>query len=399
MRVSVIIPTYNRAAYLQEALESIFQQTLPPAEVIVVDDGSTDDTEEVVRRARVPVQFVRQEHQGVVAARNLGLQKATGDLIAWLDSDDLWEPNFLETTVSLLAKDRTLDGVYTGIAIIDADGVRLGTSTHVEPPERLSDVLTRQVVISTTSSIVIRKTCYDQVGGFDARFRIKEDADMWLRMARQFRIIGVPQPLMCYRIHATNTMSDVSAFCEAQLAFAQKYFGDLADDGSNASEATRAAYGYAYRSIALKYIETGRQSDGWAYLSKAAALYPEVLGRLDTLYELACGDQPRGYRGKVELLDIPRNGEEMLRQLDLLFGSAAPAVRAWRRAAFGNAYLALGMLSDQAKSWSAARGHLLRALRENPKLVVAPGVLRRLLKVTFLTPRLVAAVRSLRRAR
>ena len=392
LRVSVIIPTYNRAAYLREALASVFRQSLAPWEVIVVDDGSTDETYQVIQESPGAIRFYRQAHQGVATARNLGLEKATGDLVAWLDSDDLWEPTFLATVVSLLAQDRALDGAYTGITLIDSDGAPLGTSTRLEPPEELHNALVRDCFLAAPS-VVARKKCYDQAGGFDPQFRISEDYDMWLRLARQFRIVGVPQPLVRIRVHTTNTMSDVDSLCKARLALARKHFGRLGDI-STLSDTVKAAYGYAFRSIALKYIETGQPTNGWAYLEQAVALHPPILERLDTFYELACGDQPRGYRGQADLLDIAANGADMLRRLDALFATAKQPVRALRGAAYGNAYLALGMLSDQAGDWAAARRYMLQAACHNPRLL-SRSFVRRLLKVG-LGKWVVSLVRTLR---
>ncbi|MBN1875878.1 MAG: glycosyltransferase [Anaerolineae bacterium] len=397
-RVSVITPTYNRATYLQAALASILAQSLAPWEIIIIDDGSTDNTIQIIRDAPGPIRLFQQAHQGVVAARNLGLEKSSGDLIAWLDSDDLWEPDFLATVVPLLAKDGMLDGVYTGFTMIDAGGAKLRTSVRVEPPDQLYEMLTQGCFI-LTSSFVARKRCYDDVGGFDPQFRIAEDADMFLRLARQFRIVGVPQPLVRYRVHATNTMANADAFREARLRFAHKQCGEDLDSGSNLSNAARVAYGHAFRAIALKYIEGGQQTEGWSFMNRAAALSPPILSELRTFYELACGDQSRGHRGDAKQLDIKRIAVEMLQWLDQLFAKGEADLLALRGVAFGNAYLALGMLSDQAECWRDARSYLFRALGANPRLVTVSGVLRRLLKVTFLTPRFAAVVRSYRRAR
>lgn len=394
LRVSVIIPTYNRAGYLHEALVSIFNQTLPPWEVIVVDDGSTDDTAEVVRNAAGPVRFHRQDHQGVAAARNLGLAQARGDLIAWLDSDDLWEPDFLATVVPLLAEDPGLGGAYTGITMIDDTGAVLRTSSRVESPGSLYDALVRDCFLATPS-IVVRKTCFDQIGGFDPQFRISEDYDMWLRLSKHHRFVGVCRPLVRIRVHAANTMSDVDTLVKARLALTRKHFGELEGDGSALSDNARMAHGFAFRSIALKYIEYGQPSSGWPYLERAAVLHPAILQRLDTFYELACGNQPRSLRGKAELLDVKANGVEMLQGLDRLFASAGKPIQALRGAAYGNAYLSLGMLSDQAGDWFAARGYLLQAARYSPRLI-SGAFLRRLLKLS-LNPSIVNRIKSIPR--
>lgn len=389
LRVSVIIPTYNRAGYLREALDSVFAQTLPPWEVIVIDDGSTDDTLQVVNNAPGPVRFYQQAHQGVAAARNLGLRYAAGDLIAWLDSDDLWEQNFLATVVPVLAHDGGPHGTYTGVTMIDAQGSTLQTSVHVESAGDLYAALVRDCFLATPS-IVAKKACYDQVGGFDPQFRISEDYDMWLRLAGRFRILGIPKPLVRIRVHATNTMSDVDALAEARLALIKKHFGNL--HGETSPESVKAAYGYAYRSIAIKYIEHGDVETGWICLEKAATLLPAILERLDTFYEIALGDQPRGYRGQTEFVNLERNGAEMLRRLESLFATADRPIQALRSTSHGNAYLALAMLNDQAHDWSTARRQMFLAAWHNPGLISGP-YLRRLGKL-ILGKRLVNLLRG-----
>jgi glycosyltransferase involved in cell wall biosynthesis len=379
LTVSVIVPTYNRAAYLQEALGSIFQQTLPPAEIIIVDDGSTDNTEEIVQHARKPVQFYRQEHKGVAAARNLGMQMATGDLIAWLDSDDLWEPEFVETTMSSLAAHPEWGGVYSGITMINEKGEVLSQSVRVVPPEQFYDRLAEDCFLATPT-VVARKSCYDRSGGFDLQFSVSEDYDMWLRLGKHCAFACIPTPLARIRVHASNTMSSPDALCKARLALIAKHFGKLASDIHDMSESSRRAYGHAYRFIGTKYIESGVLELGWEYLRQATRSYPPILARLDTFYELACGDQPRGVRGQAHMLDIERNGAAMLRGLDAFFAIADVPVRALRGTAYGNAYLALAMLSDQAGDWGAARRYLLQAIQHNPKLL-SESVLRRLVKL------------------
>ncbi len=395
LKVSVIIPTYNRAGYLREALHSVLRQSLTPWEVIVVDDGSTDDTRQVIQDAPGSICYFEQAHQGVAAARNLGLEKATGDLIAWLDSDDLWEPDFLAAVVPILARDETLAGVYTGITMVDADGVRLRSSTRTEPPEALYEALIRGNFLATPS-VVVRKACYDTVGHFDTQLPISEDYDMWLRLTAESRLVGIPRPLAQIRVHRTNMMSDTDALCQARLILLGKHFGPLPRDGNVLSESSRIAYGYAFRAIAIQYIENGRPDRGWRYLAQAAAMHPPILAELDTFYELALGDQPRGYRGDATQLDIPDNGAEMLGRMDALFASADSQIQAMREEAYGNAYLALAMLSDQTGEWRFARHYMLCAARAHPDLLQEYDVVRRLIKL-FLGKRVIGWLRRINR--
>lgn len=390
-RISVIIPTYNRAAYLREALASVFAQTFAPQEVIVIDDGSTDETLQVIQDQSRPIRFYQQAHKGVAEARNVGLRVASGGLIAWLDSDDLWEANFLEAVISLLMSNEAVDGVYTGFTTIDANGMPLRSSTRTESSDRLYEALVCGNFL-VTPSVVVRKVCYDQVGGFDSQLRMAEDYDMWLRLSGKFHLVGISRALVRIRAHATNTISDIDGLCQARITLLQKHFGVLPDDDDALPENARIAYGYAFRAIAIHYIEGGQPDLGWTYLVKASRLHPPILKRLDTYYELALGDQPRSYRGDVTRLNIATNAAKLLSGLDELFASSAALVQALRGAAYGNAYLALAMLSDQAGQWGLARRYMLRALYTYPALVRQRGVVRRFVKL-LAGKRLIAAVR------
>ena len=396
LRVSVIIPTYNRAEYLSQALKSVFDQSLSPFEVIVIDDGSTDNTPEVVRAFEPGIRYFRHDHnRGVSAARNLGLEVARGEVIAWLDADDLWEPDFLGTIIPMLETVEGLDGVYTGLVRIDADGNLLpqASQTVVSPPD-LYSVLIEDCFIQI-STFVARKRCFERVGNFDTQFDICEDYDMFLRLATTFTIAGVPTPLVRYRVHEHNTVKDTAAFCQFRLALAQKHFGKLEGDARTWSVERRCAHAYAFRSVALKCIQDGQPDRGWRFLEKATLIWPDLLGRLDTFYELACGDQPRGYRGHANLLDIEGNGTEMLNRLDNLFAKADPTLKPMRRRAYGNAHLALGLLSDLASRPLVARRYLLRAAITHPNLLVTSQLPRKLIK-TCLGARAIEAMSQLK---
>jgi len=390
--VSVIIPSYNRADYLPQAIGSILAQTYPVTEIIVVDDGSTDDTLNVVQRYQGRVRFYVQNHSGVAAARNKGLELAHGDVIAWCDADDVWETDFLKATVSMLDRNPNLDGVYGGVAHIDSDGQRLPQVNCIAvPPKQLHRALSDECFLQTTA-VVLRKKCFDQAGPFDAEFQICEDYDMWLRLSKRFTIVGVPRPLINYRVHSQNTVRDTSKWCQSRLAITRKHFGEL--NGPPTAQ-QRRAYAFAYRGAAMKCIQDGAADEGWQYLRQGVTLWPQLLARLDTLYELACGDQPPGQRGAVNQLNLERNRADLLKRLDELFAQSDSTLAVVRAATYGNTYLALGMLSEQAGHWSTARLLLLKALRANPRLGLDLSFMRRLLKVSA-GPRV---VRKLRKAR
>jgi glycosyltransferase involved in cell wall biosynthesis len=382
LRVTTIIPSYNRANYLPLAVDSVLGQTYPVAEIIVVDDGSTDNTREVLKSYEGKVRFYQQNHGGVSAARNKGLELAQGEVIAWCDADDLWDLDFLITTVPQLESDNTLDGVYAGVAHIDSAGNLLPQENRMAvAPDKLYEALAEDCFIQTTA-FVARKRCFDQAGSFDLQFHICEDYDMWLRLARSCTIIGVSQPLVYYRIHNQNTVSNTHKWCQSRLAIADKHFGGLGVDSRALTSSQRRAHAFAYRAAAFKCVQDGLTDEGWQYLQRGVTLWPELLAQLNTFYELVCGDQPQGQRGTIKQLDVQGNSADVLRRLDKLFEQSDSMLAALQARAYGNAYLAAGMLSDQAGQWTAAIHYLFKALHANPRLGLDYLFMRRLLKVT-----------------
>lgn len=200
--VSVVIPTYQRAALLEEAVRSVLAQTYPHLEVLVEDDGSTDGSGEAMARLGDPrISYRREPNVGRPApVRNRGIARARGELVAFLDSDDVWEPGKLEAQVPVLEGDPSLLAVScdaTWLPPRDRTLVRL--RTMVRPS--FEELLARNVVI--TSAIVVRREALAAIGGFDESpaLRSVEDYDLWIRLLRhRDRSIAVlPEPLLRYR--------------------------------------------------------------------------------------------------------------------------------------------------------------------------------------------------------
>lgn len=381
MRVSVVIPTYNRADYLKEALCSVKAQTHSPFEIIVVDDGSTDQTETVVNNFDHEIRCLRRNHEGVAAARSAGVTAAQGDILAWLDADDLWEPTFLKTVIQRFVANPEIDGVYTGLNRIDGTGHLLPqSSTRVVPPDDLYHNLIEGCLIQT-STFAVRKACFDEVGLFDRRFDICEDYDMFLRLAAKFSLVGIPKALVKYRVHAHNTVKNTDVFCRDRLALSEKHFGSFEGDPRTWHKKKRRAHAFAWRAVGLRYLEIRQYDQGWHYLHAACQAWPNILDRLDTFYELVCYDQPAGHRGHTAGLDIKGNGETMLQGLNRIFADATSELASMRDPAYGNAYLTLALLSDQAGAWVESRRYLLQAIRCNPRLLRLPLVMRKGLKL------------------
>lgn len=395
--VSVVVPCFNHARFLPRAVQCILAQTFADWEAIVVDDGSTDDTPQVgAQFTDSRVRYIRQENRGLSGARNAGIRAAEGRYLAFLDADDEWEPRFLETCHSILSALGGVAAVVTLSSFIDERGQVLPQSGGqiVEPASFGNRLL--EGGFFPVHAVLVRADVVRSVGMFDESLTSVEDWDLWLRIVRHgAKVAGTPHVLARYRV-STNSMSTNAARMHAnRMAVLAKHFGPPDGDPADWSTNGRRAYAFAYRSTSLGHLQQGDPDTAWRWLSEAGNVWPPILARLDTFYELALGDQPRGYRGNVVDLDIAANGAEMLRRIDGLFTSADEQVRALRDVAYGNAYLALGMLADQAGQWGPARGYMVRALRAHPTMVRRPGVARRLIKL-FAGKRIASRLRHLR---
>ncbi len=205
-RVSVIIPTYNRAALCLRAVESVLDQTYQDFEVIVADDGSTDNTREVLPNLSGKIRYLYLDHGGRSRARNQAIASAAGEYIAFLDSDDVFFPYTLETQVEHL--DANIDyGMVYGPAICFNEGgehiftYETGGSGWLYP--KIALYLPLVIILCT---VMVRRSVLDLVGGFDERMERFEDTDMWRRISRKCQILAVDKPLCKILTHSGNAM-------------------------------------------------------------------------------------------------------------------------------------------------------------------------------------------------
>ncbi|UCD28409.1 MAG: glycosyltransferase [Planctomycetota bacterium] len=203
--VSVIIPTYNRADLLVTTLDSVAAQTFKDYEIVVVDDGSDDGTRELIESREQKIRYIWQENQGVAEARNHALRVSHAGFVAFLDSDDIWKPDFLERTVARLREHPEEDLVFTDFVSIDADGKVLRGHRKIPHTGDITTWLFDSSFIHT-SSVVAKSKVLRDAGGFDGRLTHNEDYDLWLRLSLRYRFGLVPEPL-CLRRYHYNSLS------------------------------------------------------------------------------------------------------------------------------------------------------------------------------------------------
>ena len=268
-KVSVIIPTRNRAGFLGSAIRSVLSQTFDDLEIVVVDDASADQTMDVVRGfGDVRVRYIRhQTNKGQGATRNDGIKQAAGAYIAFLDDDDEWLPGKLEKQVKLLDGSSPNVGlIYTGFYRVEGGSKRIINEIIPRRRGRVYEDLCLNNWMGTCSTVLIRRTCFERTGLFDEELAAAADYDMWLRIAEEFEIDYVGQALVYYTVHderiSTNHESKIRGL-EGLLRKHALAFGSHSK-----------SYSRRYSSLGINYCFKGDIKKGQEALLRAIKLYP-----------------------------------------------------------------------------------------------------------------------------
>lgn len=213
LRISVVIPSYNHAPYIREAVDSVLRQTRPPDEVIVVDDGSTDESVELLRGYADRIRLLVQENRGTYATLNHAFAVATGDWIAIQNSDDVWRPEKLERQLALVESNPEVGFVHSDFEVIDSESRPVVPKPSSVPDWRgppvcdMLPTLIREMPIIISSALVSR-SAWERHGPFDPRFLGAGDWDFCLRLSQEFPFGFVDEPLTLHRKHAANATTD-----------------------------------------------------------------------------------------------------------------------------------------------------------------------------------------------
>lgn len=230
-KVSIIIPSYNCAQFIAEALDSVLEQTYKDFEAIIIDDGSTDNLKDVVAPylTRFPdkVRYIYQENQGLANARNTAIKHARGEFLALLDADDKWLPNRLEEGIKVMEANPDVGLLHSNITRFAEDGRIL--PAPVRRKKFLSGSIFKHIFLRQADvacpTALFRKECCDKVGVFDpnlARLGC-EDRDLWLRIAREYRVLYLDQVLAMYRVRKSSMSRNYEKMFKAQMYVIEKY--------------------------------------------------------------------------------------------------------------------------------------------------------------------------------
>lgn len=275
--VSAIIPNYNYARYVGEAVESALGQTYPNIEVIVVDDGSTDNSLEVLEQYRDRIKIIEQKNSGVCVARNRGVAESTGEYIAFLDADDVWLPEKIEKQVAVFEHDSMVSFSTTGAFTIDTKGAVTGELSPGKTGTVTKDLLLfeQAAMVAPASTGFIRKETFLKLNGFDARLSTAADWDFCFRASLLGPFGFVEAPLIKYRFHGSNMHGNVSLMEKDMMLCYSKAF----ENKDPALVRIRSkSYGNLFRVLAGSYFLAGQYGDFVRTAAKSIWFRPSAIG-------------------------------------------------------------------------------------------------------------------------
>ena len=275
--VSVVIPTFNMSRCICDAVESVLNQTYKDFELIVVDDGSNDDTEHILQPYRGRICYFKQVNSGVSAARNRGIELARGQYVAFLDADDLWLPDKLKLQMQAFDRQKELALVACGYSVRSSDGktamrnvVRKNYPTRTELFNALSIC---QLIPGCASGVVVKKCCFSEIGSFDTTIKVGEDWDMWLRIVARYNAYFVEQILSVIR----QTPGDKVGRSEKD----EERFVQQVIEKTVKAEFKSRAKAALYARLGSSSLSAGKVTQARKWLAKSIASYPGFVFPLD----------------------------------------------------------------------------------------------------------------------
>ncbi len=257
--VSIIIPSYNMAKLVLRAVESVLNQTYQNLEIIVVDDGSTDNTKQLLEPYFNKIKYVYKANGGVCSARNAGLRQASGAFIALLDSDDTYMPDKVEKSLKFLQDNPDFGFVHTDTYLVDSQDREIERYQH--PKSRYTGWISRQLLkgnFIANPTNFFRRECYDSCGGYEESLFPPGDWDLWLRISKKFKVGYIDEPLSRYSIISNSCFNDLERTKREEQWVLDRFFKG---HPSESQWVKRTAYSEFHLRNAQCYFVKGQQSE------------------------------------------------------------------------------------------------------------------------------------------
>lgn len=210
-KVSIILTTYNgkTRGYLEEAINSVLGQTFRDYELLIIDDGSTDKTKDICLKyiENERVRYIYQKNKGLAGARNTGIKQSKGKFICFLDDDDIWKKDKLKKQLDFFKKNDKAHMVFTNLELIDEKGNKIGYQKHFAYGD-IYNKLFKENIVDAPSSVMIRRNVFDEIGLFKEWMKSSEDYELWFRIAKDFNIYSLNEPLVKYRVHENKMVAN-----------------------------------------------------------------------------------------------------------------------------------------------------------------------------------------------
>ncbi|MBD2345357.1 glycosyltransferase family 2 protein [Anabaena subtropica] len=274
-KVSIVIPAYNAMAYLPTTLETVFQQTFTDFEILIINDGSSDNIIDWVSSLTDSrIRLITQENQGLTGAHNTGVIEAKGEYIAFLDADDLWEPSKLEKQVSYLDKNPEVGLVDTWVMLIDEDGISTGTVLKTNAEGNVWQQIIQCPTVVCGSSPLVRNSCFQKVGLFDPEMGGSSDWDMWIRIAYRYAFGLIKEPLTLYRQHRSSMSKNCDRVFRENQSVIEKTFKSVPPE---LQKLKQRAYALVYLYLAWRALDNRNYEQALYYRQQAYANDPQVI--------------------------------------------------------------------------------------------------------------------------
>ena len=263
-KVSIIIPTYNRARFITRAIDSVLSQTYWNVEIIVVDDGSTDNTKNIVNSYGKQVRYIYQENKGAASARNTGINESKGQYIAFLDSDDFYAKDNLEKKISFLEGNPQIGWIYSDWQYIDEKGKYLdkGSLRFDYFNKKLSGEIFEELFYKrnfiATDTVVVKRSVLEDIGFFDPKIPSQEEYDLWLRMSAKYAVGYIDEPLVTVTTHPDSLSTDFSKWAYGNALIIDKIEKILPDNFTVRKRMMDRMYADKYTFLGRDFAQKGQ---------------------------------------------------------------------------------------------------------------------------------------------